>query len=434
MSSVATNQAYFNAFNEYLQDHNLVQAETDGYLKGDNKVYPVNFDMFFGFLVNKVVLSVINSNAFIDKLDKFYRAEYLSVGYTIEDKATILKSKDFEYDTHNFETDVENPFKKHKKGLQVCFHRKNEYKKITVTLSYDQLTTGCLTEGGVDAIINNIVNDVNVEYSAWAYKSKKEALTKRNYAQVITFKDYADFNLKLKGVKIDVTNYDNSYKHNACLLFRPTTEDNLAIIMSERFKNDVDINVFTGLFNVSYAELKDKITYIDEFEDPDVVCGIYDKRGFQFRKVLDRATELPNGGDMTVNRWTHFWRMHSVSPLYTAVVFKKASNTTFDDINLLVNGWDSTNNTYTANTTITAPFDGRYQIGNATAVNMKTGDNITVTNPHEIVPVVIKMTKTVTTGDTENPVITDVADCLYRVRFEYPSEVDAKLGHPMEIE
>lgn len=423
MSNVATNQAYFNAFNDYLQSHNLVQAETDGYIKGDNSVYPVNFDMFFGFLVNKVVLSVINSNAFIDKLDKFYRAEYLSVGYAIEDKATILKSKDFAYDTKNFEADVENPFKKAKKGLQVCFHRKNEYKKITVTLSYDQLTTGCLTEGGIDAIINNMVNDVSVEYSAWAYKSKKDALTKRNYAQVITFKDYADFNLKLKGVKIDVTNYDNSYKHNACLLFRPTTEDNLAIIMSERFKNDVDINVFTGLFNVSYAELKDKITYIDEFEDPDVVCGIYDVRGFQFRKVLDRATELPNGADLTRNRWTHFWRMHSVSPLYTAVVFKKASDSTFDDINLLVKGYDTETNDYVANTTITAPFTGTYQIGNGEEQEMEADQEIIVTNPKQIAPVVIKMTNGENNGSF-----------IYRVRFEYPSEIDAKLGKPMEIE
>lgn len=424
--SVATNQAYYDAFNEYLKENTLTQAKADGYIRGDSQVYPVNFDMFFGFLVGKVILSIINSNAFIDKLDNFYKDGYMRYGEIIEDKATILKSKMYQYDTKNFETDVENPFKKSKKGLQVVFHKNRTYKKIPLTISYAQLETGCLNEGGVDAIVNNMVNDVAVEYSAWAYEDKKKCLIRRNYAQVITFTDYKDFNLKLKDVKIDVTNYDNSYKHNTSLLFRPTTEDNLVIVMSERFKNDVDVNVFTGLFNVSYAELKDRINYIDEFTDPDIVCGIYDKRGFQFRKVLDRTTALPNGADLTENRWTHFWRVHSVSPLYTAVVFKKTGTNVHEDTCELVNGYNTETKSFVANTVITAPFAGKYQIGSGTLTTMTASTEITVTNPQALAPVTITFYKTV---DGE-----DVEIYKHRIRFEYPSDIDATLGHPMDIE
>lgn len=423
--SVATNQMYYNAFNDYLRTNNLEQAETDGVIRGDMQVYPVDSDMFFGFLVNKIVLTVINGHSFIDKLDKFYKDGYMLAGQRIEDTATVLKSKLYNYDTKNFEVDVENPYKKCKKGLQVCYHTKSDYKKITVTVSWEQLSNGFMTEGGIDALVNQMVNDVSVEYSAWAYDAKKKVLTKRDYAQVITFKDYADFNLKLKGVKIDVTNFDNSYKHNASLLLRPTSESNLAIIMSERFKNDVDINVFTGLFNVSYAELKDRITYIDEFDDPDVVCGIYDTRGFQFRKVLDRARELPNGSDLTVNRFTHFWRMHSVSPLYTAIVFKKESENTFNDIGEIVKGYDEENKKFVTSTTIKAQFNGKYRIGFGTLKDMTEGQEITITNPKQLSPVAITMYK----YDGEK----EIGSLIYRVRFEYPSEIDATLGHPMEI-
>lgn len=415
MAKVATNEQYLFAFNDYLKENNLTQAVTDGKILVGQQVVPVNFDMFFGFLVDKIVLQVINSHSFIDKLNGLYNGT-LDVGAIIEDNLTILKSKNYDYDTKDFETDVENPYKKHKKGLSVVFHKITDYKKITVTVSYAQLKTGCLTEGGIDGIVNNMINDVQVEYSAWAYAQKKKALTMKGYVQTITFKDYADFNLKLKGVKIDVTNYDDSYKHNAMLLLTPTSENNLVIIMSERFKNDVDINVFTGLFNVSYAELKDRIIYIDQFEDPDVVCGIYDTRGFQFRKVLDTSRELENGADLSRNRWLHFWRMHSVSPHYTAVVFKKQADGVYDDIVELVKGYED--NDFIASTTITAPFAGTYSINGATPVSMTANQEITITNPKSLAPVVIEMTATA--GGT----------MTYRVRFEYPASIDATLGKP----
>ena len=412
MAKIATNEQYLFAFNDYLKENGLTQAVSDGYILAGQQVVPVNFDMFFGFLVDKIVLSVINSHSFIDKLNGLYNGS-MNVGGVIEDKLTILKSKNFAYDTKDFETDVENPYKKSKKGISVVFHSITDYKKIQVTVSYDQLKTGCLTEGGIDAIVNNMINDVQVEYSAWAYAQKKEALTQREYVQVITFKDYADFNLKLKDVKIDVTNYDDSYKHNASLLLTPTSENNLVIIMSERFKNKVDINVFTGLFNVSYAELKDRIIYIDQFADPDVVCGIYDVRGFQFRKVLDTSRELENGADLSRNRWLHFWRMHSVSPHYTAVVFKEAKEGLYDDVNMLVVGYKDNN--FVESVTITAPFKGNYIIdGKSTA--MEDAGEITITNPKSLAPVVITME-----DEKKNTFIE-------RIRFEYPSEIDATLG------
>ena len=424
MVAVATNQEYLNAFNEYLETNNLTQAVTDGYINAGQQIVPINYDMFFGFLVDKIVLSVINSHSFIDKLDNLYQGT-LDVGALIEDKMTILKSKLYNYDTKDFETDVENPYKKHKKGLSVVFHHITDYKKITVTVSYQQLKTGCLTENGVDGIVNNMINDVQVEYSAWAYAQKKNALAQANYAQTIYFKDYADFNLKLKGVKIDVTNYDDSYKHNASLLLTPTSENNLIIVMSERFKNAVDINVFTGLFNVSYAELKDRIVYIDQFNDPEIVCGIYDIRGLQFRKVLDTSRELENGADLSRNRWLHFWRMHSVSPHYTAVVFKEATENSFSDVAELVQGYNEETSAYTTNATIVAPaFAGTYTIdGVADEDNtFESGANITIANPKRIAPVEIVFTSTDKTKT-----------CKYLVRFEYPASIDATLGHPNKI-
>ena len=429
MVKVATNQEYLNAYNEYLQSHNQVEAVTNGYIMTGQQVVPINFDMFFGFIIDKIVLSVMNKHSFMDKLADLYNGN-LDVGATIEEKMTVLKTRNYQYDTHDFEADVENPYKKHKKGLVVCFHTITDYKKITVTVSYQQLKTACLTEGGVDDLVNSMINDVQVEYSAWAYQQKKKALTQMGYVQTIYFKDYADFNLKLKGVKIDVTNYDDSWKHNACLELTPTTENNLVIVMSERFKNKVDIEVFTGLFNVSYAELKDRIIYIDQFEDPEVVCGIYDKRGFYFKRVLDTSRELENGADLSRNRWLHFWRMHSVSPFHTAVVFKEKKDGSYDDVVTMLKGYDEDTKQFLYvdgqdENFYTVPMEdrplgetGSFRVGNS-ALYPAT-NSVEITNPKSLYPVVVKYY-----SDSEGKNLAYVQ----RVRFEYPSEIDATLGH-----
>ena len=426
--SVATNEQYLKAFNDYLQDHNLVQAKTDGRILAGQTVVPVNFDMFFQFLVDKIVLSVINSHSFIDKLDGLYSGN-LDVGAVIEDKLTVLKGKNYEYDTQDFEADVTNPYRKSKKGLSVCFHKLNAFKKIRLTISYDQLRTGCLTEGGINDIVSNMINDVQVEYSAWAYDEKKKLLTNKDYAEVVYFDDYADFTLKLKGVKIDLTNYDDSWKHNASLLFTPTNQQNLRIVMSERWKNKVDINFFTGLFNVSYAEIKDNIIYIDQFDDPDVVCGIYDKRGFFFKKALDTSRELENGEDLTRNRFLHFWRMHSVSPHYAAVVFKQTPATAIaKGQNILVKSETTdVQGSITFEKNVIYTLDGSIPSAtNGTFLAKETA--LTINNPKTIAPVVIK---TITLADDAVDVNgTQVENSLSvsHVRFEYPADIDATLG------
>lgn len=419
--AVATNQQYFNAFNKYLEQNNLEQAVTDGKILVGQQVYPVNFDMFFGFLVDKIVMQVVARHSFIDKLDMLYK-ENLPVGRIIEDVQTILKSNLFNYDTENFEKDVQNPYSKYKKGVSVVYHNHIDRKKITCTVSYEQIKTGCLTEGGVDSIVSTMINDTLVEYSAWAYRAKKELLTDRNWVQTIYFNEYTDFNVLLKNIKIDVTNYDNSYKHNKSALLTPTTADNLIIVMNERFKNFIDVAVFTGLFNVSYAELKDKIVYIDDFIDNEVVCGIYDKRGFYCKRVLDTAKELPNGADLSLNRWLHFWRMHSTSPHFTAVVFKQQPGgfKQNDDMVMLVKGWDTDNDTYIENTEIdlsnTTFAHYSFDDNNYTAFN--GNKKVIVTNPKSITPVTLYLKDSL----QNEPVI-------YQVRFEYPAKIDSTLGH-----
>lgn len=319
---VGTNENFIKAYNEYLETNNLTQAKTSQYVNIAGNVFPVDYDMFFDFLINKIVISTVTQHEFTDPLSFLY-SDGLGVGAVIEDKRTVLLGVDNEYSTQEFVTDVTNPFIKKKAGISVVYHKVNRHKLIKRTVSYDQIKEALLTENGIMSLVDAQIHDISVEKDAWAYRDKKQALESSDYLTFLDYEDYADFNLKVRNAFVDLKNFDNSYKYNASLLYSPTSEKNLLIIMSEKYKNEEDIKFFTGLFNVSYAELKQNIAYIDEFTDPSIKAMIVDRRGLYFKRTLDTVRTLPNPEDLTINYFSHFWRMHSVSPHYSAVAIRK---------------------------------------------------------------------------------------------------------------
>ena len=107
------------------------------------------------------------------------------------------------------------------------------------------------------------------------------------------------------------------------LILSPTADSDIVILMAKHYKNELDVNYFTGLFNKSFANIEGNIHYVDRFPDDDTVALVFDKNGVQFHKQLQTKRTLENPADLTTNHWVHMWRMISVSPLYNAVVFKK---------------------------------------------------------------------------------------------------------------
>lgn len=316
----AENETFIKAYNEYLETNNLTQAKSSVYARLGDKVIPIDYDMFYDWLIGAVALNVITNHKFNNTLENLY-SDSIPVGMYVIDKRTVLAGPDAEYSTKEFETDVTNPYIKEKSGISVVYHKVNKHRKIRRTVSYAQIQEAFSTEGGISSLVNAVINDLSVEKSAWEYSDMRSALCDPDYTTVVEFDDYADFNIKVRNVLTDVQYYDNSYKYNAALLYSPMSLSDVAIIMSEKFRTEEDINFFTGLFNVSYAELKEHIQYVDEFDNPDIKAMIIDKRGLFFKKSLDETRTLPNPEDLTINYFVHFWRMHSVSPHYNAIAF-----------------------------------------------------------------------------------------------------------------
>ena len=176
-------------------------------------------------------------------------------------------------------------------------------------------------DGGINDLVRAWVAVLRTQFNAYWYNKEKEALTDPNWLTKIYFDDYADFSVKVKDTFADFASYDNSMKYNASLIPSPTQESDVVILIAKKYQNKLDVDYFTGLFNQSFAAIKGNIHYVDYFEDPNMVCVMFDMDGTQFRRVIQTARTLDNPADLTRNHWEHMWRMISTSPLYNAVCF-----------------------------------------------------------------------------------------------------------------
>lgn len=385
--NVATNQEYIVAYNQYLQDHNLPQARME-YNALTGQDIPRDLDMFFSFLVDAVAMQIVRSSQFSDKLAFLYKDE-IPYGRVIYDIRPICPNEDSDYGVVDFEVDVTNPYEKQKSKLSMVEHKANNYKKIKITYSYDQIRSAFNTAFGVSDLVQAIINQVYLQKNAWSYTAKRNSLAQRGYALWKKFTSFEDFTIKFQQFKSDMEYPQLSQGYNRNVIVNPSAESDLRIFISKDFKIEDNVKYLSSLFNVGYADIAKMVVEVDGFGDyaKDVVCVILDINGLEFRKILNDSDELRNPADKTRNYWLHFWEMISVSPNCNAVALVKTDNVDenivlnfggkkyLDDVNIFTdNTYDIsiTNNYTTEGDTIT------YKLNSNAAVSVDVEETLTV--------------------------------------------------------
>lgn len=384
-----TNQLYIEAYNEYLKEHNLTETNLVYINYAGMANFPIDKDMFLNFLYDAVAMRKVTEVSFASPLEKLY-SDSISLGALIEDIRTILPFKEEDYGTKDFESDVANPFQKSKKKVDVIWHHINYEKKITVTVTYEQFITAFNNTYGINSLVNCMINDIYTQKYAWEYNAMKKALSSIKFATKRTVKDYASLAVEIKNIATDFKSYDNSHRYNRSVLPTPTQMSEVYIIMAEKWKNQMDVNYFTGLFNVSFAEIQGRILYVDYFEDPNTVCVICDQRGLFFKKVLDTQRKIENPGDLTRNDFLHFWRMISTSTHFNAVKINY-EETPATAPKITIDGTDYTedeNLGFTAQKQVTLSANGatnvKYSVNDTELVALSDTAQITVTKYNTI--------------------------------------------------
>ena len=377
-----TNVEILNNYNDYLQENNLVQANNAFDFRVGTKVYPIQLDMFLDYLVDQIALQVVGTKSFRDPLDKFYKGD-VTLGTVIQDIQTISGYDFNDYNAMDFEKDVANPWKKSKKEVSVYYHNNVIRKKLKQTLSYEQLYSAFKDDYGLNALINSFINDMTVDFYSWEYKTKL-ALISSNWAKSIKipYNGYSEFALAVKKITRDFTYNEDSYKYNRAVIPMPIDKEKIAIIISADFADKVDVEYFTGLFNMSLAEIKGRITYINHFPQKNRVCVICDEKGLFFHRVLGKKKQLENPADLTWNIWHHFWRNLDVSENYNAVAIDMLDeNEATNDITITVDGvtYEGEQNlAWNKDTTVA------FNIADGVTINKVIRNGQTTENPEEL--------------------------------------------------
>lgn len=319
--AIAENLEYIKAYNEYLKDHNLTQT-ADVYTEIDGRMYDIQSDLFFGFLVDKIIATVIRDFSFINPLAFLY-SDGIYYGARIEDAVPVLKSKVEGYGVDDFVTDVQNPFTKNKSDMSVAYHRITDRKIVTVTVSYEQVKQAFTSTYGVDALVNALIKVADTQLNGWEYHRMREVLENEDWGETIFIKTFEEFSLKLKDLDYELSDYDESAKYNNAAINAPAQSSDIIAIVNGKYKNKADLQYFAGLYNVSFADWKGNIKYISGFNNKNIVAKIFDKRGVFFKRALDTKRILENGKDLTYNHFTHNWRMFSVSPHFNSITIIK---------------------------------------------------------------------------------------------------------------
>lgn len=142
--------------------------------------------------------------------------------------------------------------------------------------------------------------------------------------------NYDELLVSLRDVVDDMQFVNDTY--NVAQIKKSTDKENLVIVMPFYLKNRISVEKLAGVFNLSEAEIKDKMVVIDTADESEVVAedGTYtynyiyvlDKQAIlDYTRLYEMLSQL-NADGRFWNYFLHTERMYGISPLFDACYLK----------------------------------------------------------------------------------------------------------------
>lgn len=226
-----------------------------------------------------------------------------------------------------------NPFTVVNPDLVVRFFKDWTKFQFTTTVKEQELRKVVLAEGNVSRIAQTIVANLTESYGYEDYVNMKGMLANARTTTKIT-KIGSTINLEdtdkiLTAMKNTISEFKFvTNKYNKASISRTTNPQDIVILMPFNLRNQIDVDVLAGVFNLDKAELKDKIIEIDEIDANNEYIYIVDKNAFQVYTRLYRLTDMFNPKGLYMNYFLTAERMYAWSDLFnTAYIQVDMKNT-----------------------------------------------------------------------------------------------------------
>lgn len=233
-----------------------------------SQLAPTELNDFIG-VIAKIVKQYVYDTTF-DSSDnpfaEFYQ-EKLPVGASVEDLYVDLITGD----VPKWNDDGSYALSRKLPTVAELYHNENYEMQYKVSTSFAQMKSAFLTEGGVNSLINRIKGTLNssAQYDLFleCLRLLATAFNHGAYTYRVGF-DYtteAEIQRLLRDIKNtakDFTFMNNKYNYFG--FNTKAKESDIVIITKPDVVSHIDVDYLAGVFNMSKAEIKDRIIYIPD--------------------------------------------------------------------------------------------------------------------------------------------------------------------------
>ena len=330
------------------------------------------YNYFQDFLVNRIAYTIAHGRVFNNPL-KVFKQNKIDYGSSIQNVAyKWLKA-------HAYEDDIETLLKMNRPEGVAWYVSQNRRDRYDVTITHDELRTAFLDEYGLNNLAAKIVQlpSNSDEYDEFNIMKNLLAVYETNYGftkhkltaaptDEATGKEFLTAVMADSGMmQFPSTNY-NAINVEPIPTF--VNMDELILIATPQTNASIKVNTYSGLFNLSEAEVNARIVQVDYLPIPNAVAILTTREIFDVHDTLYEMKTFYNPQTLGTNYFLHHWGIYGLNPYVPAVLY--------------------TTDAATVDPTITENVTGLNITGAATAA---AGD---------VVPLTFQLTGSVTPNDT----------------------------------
>jgi hypothetical protein len=292
--------------------------------------YEPMWNEFISVLINRIGLTLFNTNSFTNKLRPLKSGAMNYGGVMQEMGANLLKGE-------AYDPNATNVFDAPKPDVEVNYHVKNRRDMYPMRLNEDLLSEAFLNDGQLQAFINAMLA-LPQQSDEWDEYLIMRGLLKK-YNDIDGFANYQVPDLAtstdpegdgkkitemVRQVYLQTKDFYNK-AYNAAGM--DVTSSELILLGTPKFFARLDVNVLASAYHMDKADFfADRTIIVDDFEIPGAQCMLLDQ---DFYKVTDTKLKTTTIYNPRADEWVYYLHhqgVYSASRMRNAIMFSTAAD------------------------------------------------------------------------------------------------------------
>lgn len=274
-------------------------------------------------LYNKIALTIINSMEFTNPFSRFRRSK-INYGDTIEDIFVDIP-EGYEYDRTN-----ENPFGQVVPDVKALYETINKQLQYKTTIWDAEFRKALQQPYGLDTLVTRIVTALRTAAEYDDYLIGKQILANSGvygatiYMGAETGVPSTDGKTLLEAIKAAGSAMKfPSKNYNQQGVLNSTPMERQVLIIRAGLKNQIDLDVLAGLYNLDKADITQSIIEVDDFNaDSTLAAALVDEKFLNIYPALEDGGLIYNPQALATNHFWNSWSVNTASLFQNAVAFR----------------------------------------------------------------------------------------------------------------